>query len=64
AAAAGKLGLVEYAIRHSQPVKSILDCVLPMHAAAVGGSVVVVLYFINQGDENVLRLPRRYSSEK
>ncbi|TDL17141.1 hypothetical protein BD410DRAFT_582526 [Rickenella mellea] len=65
AAAAGNLGLVEYAIRHGQPVNSVLDGVLPLHAAAAGGSVVVVLYLIDQGaDVNVPRLPRRYSNEK
>ncbi|TDL14090.1 hypothetical protein BD410DRAFT_757389, partial [Rickenella mellea] len=56
AAAAGNLGLVEYAIRHGQPVNSVLDGVLPLHAAAAGGSVVVVLYLIDQGaDVNVPR---------
>ncbi|TDL17142.1 hypothetical protein BD410DRAFT_807554 [Rickenella mellea] len=52
-------------IRHGQSVISVFDGVVPLHAAAAGGSVVVVLYLIDQGaDVNVPRLPRRYSNEK
>ena len=49
AAASGNLGLVEYALKNGQPINSILNGVLPLHAACAGGSEVVVKYLIDQG---------------
>lgn len=49
AAASGDLGLVEFALSHGQPVNSVLNGVLPLHAACAGGSEVVVKYLIEEG---------------
>jgi ankyrin repeat protein len=49
AAATGNLGLVEYALVHGQPVNSVLDGVLPLHAACAGGHVQVVRLLIEWG---------------
>ncbi|KAJ7702943.1 hypothetical protein B0H14DRAFT_3029798, partial [Mycena olivaceomarginata] len=38
AAATGNVGLVEYALTRGQPINSVLDGVLPLHAAAAGGN--------------------------
>lgn len=68
AAATGNVGLVEYALSRGQPVNSVLDGVLPLHAACAGGTPlhnVVVKKLIEVGaDVNAPRLPRRYSNEK
>ncbi|KAH8112113.1 ankyrin repeat-containing domain protein, partial [Phellopilus nigrolimitatus] len=65
AAASGNLGLVEFALSHGQPINSVLNGVLPLHAACAGGSEVVVKYLIDEGaDVNAPRLPRRYSNDK
>ncbi|KAL5525095.1 hypothetical protein ACEPAF_8964 [Sanghuangporus sanghuang] len=65
AAASGNLGLVEFALSHGQPINSVLNGVLPLHAACAGGSEVVVKYLIDEGaDVNAPRIPRRYSNEK
>jgi len=37
AAANGNVGLVIYARSHGQPINSVLDGVLPLHAASAGG---------------------------
>ncbi|KAI5890384.1 uncharacterized protein SCHCODRAFT_02509201, partial [Schizophyllum commune H4-8] len=62
------MGLVEYALARGQPVNSVLDGVLPLHAACAGGSEPVVKLLIDHGaDVNGPRpvsLPRRYSNEK
>ena len=49
AAASGNLGLVEFALSHGQPINSVLNGVLPLHAACAGGSEVVVKYLIDEG---------------
>ncbi|KAI5119341.1 hypothetical protein M0805_004018 [Coniferiporia weirii] len=65
AAASGNLGLVEFALSHGQPINSVLNGVLPLHAACAGGCEVVVKYLIDEGaDVNAPRLPRKYSNEK
>ncbi|KAH6914245.1 hypothetical protein BKA70DRAFT_1558232 [Coprinopsis sp. MPI-PUGE-AT-0042] len=65
AAASGNVGLVEYALKHGQPINSVLDGVLPIHAAAAGGHPQVVKKLIEHGaDVNAPRLPRRYFSDK
>jgi hypothetical protein len=46
AAAAGNIGLVEYALSRGQPVNSVLDGVLPLHAACAGGNEPVVQLLI------------------
>ncbi|KAG8774125.1 hypothetical protein FRC15_001545, partial [Serendipita sp. 397] len=57
AAAAGNIGLVVYAISHGQPINAVLGGLLPIHAAASGGSVEVVQFLIEQGaDVNIPRL--------
>jgi ankyrin repeat protein len=49
AAITGNLGLAKYALDHGQPVNSALDGVLPLHAAAFGGSDLVVRLLIEYG---------------
>lgn len=49
ASATGNLGLVEYALSHGQPINSVLNGVLPLHAASAGGSEVVVKRLIEEG---------------
>ncbi|KAG8213749.1 hypothetical protein J3R82DRAFT_10456 [Butyriboletus roseoflavus] len=62
ASASGDIGLVQYAISHGQPVNSVLDGVLPLHAACAGGNALVVNFLLDAGaDVNAPRLPRRYS---
>ncbi|KAG1742106.1 hypothetical protein EDB19DRAFT_1702019 [Suillus lakei] len=62
AAVSGDIGLVQYALNHGQPVNSVLDGVLPLHAACAGGNDLVVNLLIKYGaDVNASRLPRRYS---
>ncbi|KAG2128038.1 uncharacterized protein EDB93DRAFT_1185485 [Suillus bovinus] len=62
AAASGDIGLVQFALNHGQPVNSVLDGVLPLHAACAGGNDLVVDLLIKYGaDVNASRLPRRYS---
>ncbi|KAG0704742.1 hypothetical protein DFH29DRAFT_827550 [Suillus ampliporus] len=62
AAASGDIGLVQYALSQGQPVNSVLDGVLPLHAACAGGNDLVVDLLIQYGaDVNASRLPRRYS---
>ncbi|GAA6041380.1 hypothetical protein JCM8097_007694 [Rhodosporidiobolus ruineniae] len=65
ACAHGNVGLVQYALTHGQPVNSVLNGVLPLHAAASSGSETVVRMLIEAGaDVNSPRLPRRYSNER
>jgi hypothetical protein len=49
AAASGNRGLVEYALTRGQPVNSVLDGVLPLHAACAGGDDQVVKLLIDHG---------------
>ena len=43
------LALVEYALTHGQPVNSVLDGILPIHAAAAGGNEQVLNLIIEHG---------------
>ncbi|KDQ06483.1 hypothetical protein BOTBODRAFT_622007, partial [Botryobasidium botryosum FD-172 SS1] len=55
----------QYALTHGQPANSVLDGVLPLHAACSGGNEIVVKLLLDHGaDVNAPRLPRRYSNEK
>ncbi|KAL1742362.1 ankyrin repeat-containing domain protein, partial [Schizophyllum fasciatum] len=54
AAATGNMGLVEYALARGQPVNSVLDGVLPLHAACAGGSEPVVKLLIDHGADNTV----------
>ncbi|EIM79926.1 ankyrin, partial [Stereum hirsutum FP-91666 SS1] len=52
----------KYALSHGQPINSVIDGVLPLHAACSGGNELVVKLLIEAGaDVNAPRLPRRYS---
>jgi ankyrin repeat protein len=42
-------GLVKYALIHGQPVNSVLNGVLPLHAAASSGNETVVRMLIEHG---------------
>ncbi|KAI0296519.1 hypothetical protein B0F90DRAFT_1819949 [Multifurca ochricompacta] len=65
AAATGNIGLAKYAISHGQPINSVIDGVLPLHAACSGGNDMVVRLLIDNGaDVNAPRLPRRYSDKR
>ncbi|KAF9512140.1 hypothetical protein BS47DRAFT_1259541, partial [Hydnum rufescens UP504] len=65
AASKGNIALVQYALSHGQPANSVLDGVLPIHAAAAGGSELVVNLLLEYGvDVNASRLPLKYSHEK
>ncbi|GAA5883053.1 hypothetical protein JCM3774_001093, partial [Rhodotorula dairenensis] len=64
AAAKGNIGLVQYALANGQPVNSVLEGVLPIHAAASSGSELVVRMLVEAGaDVNSPRLSRRYTCE-
>ncbi|KAH9979101.1 ankyrin repeat-containing domain protein [Lactifluus volemus] len=64
AAATGNIGLAKYALSHGQPINSVIDGVLPLHAACSGGNDMVVRLLIDNGaDVNAPRLPRRYSDK-
>ncbi|GAA5993532.1 hypothetical protein JCM10908_000636 [Rhodotorula pacifica] len=64
AAAKGNIGLVQYALANGQPVNSVLDGVLPIHAAASSGSETVVRMLVEAGaDVNSPRLSRRFTRE-
>ncbi|KAJ7713759.1 hypothetical protein DFH07DRAFT_763238, partial [Mycena maculata] len=56
----------EYALARGQPMNSVLDGVLPLHAAAAGGNEHVVKLLIERGaDVNAPgTLLRRYSNDK
>lgn len=43
------LGLVKYALMHGQPINSVLNGVLPLHAGASSGNVEVVKMLIEHG---------------
>lgn len=49
AAANGNVGLVKYALANGQPANAVLNGVLPIHAAASGGSEVVVRMLVESG---------------
>ena len=49
AAATGNIGLVKYALSHGQPINSVLDGILPLHAACFGGCDLVVKLLIEHG---------------
>lgn len=44
-----RTGLVQYALTHGQPANSVLDGILPLHAAASGGNELVVKLLIDFG---------------
>ncbi|KAH7096306.1 hypothetical protein BKA62DRAFT_603419, partial [Auriculariales sp. MPI-PUGE-AT-0066] len=49
-----------YALSAGQPVNSVLDGVLPIHAACAGGNEAVVQLLLRHGaDVNAPRLPRK-----
>lgn len=57
-------GLVQYALANGQPVNSVLDGVLPIHAAASSGNETVVRMLVEAGaDVNSPRLSRRFTRE-
>ena len=49
AAATGNIGLAKYAISHGQPINSVINGVLPLHAACSGGHGLVVKLLIDNG---------------
>ncbi len=49
AAATGNVGLIKYAFEHGQPVSSVLNGLLPLHAAASGGSETAVRLLLSYG---------------
>jgi len=49
AAANGDVGLVQYTLSHVQPINSVLDGILLLHAASFRGSDLVVKLLIEQG---------------
>ncbi|KAI8605637.1 hypothetical protein EDD21DRAFT_289342, partial [Dissophora ornata] len=65
-AASGNLGLVKFALDNGQPIDSVVNGVLPIHAACCSNAnVAVVLFLIERGaDVNSRRLPRKYSGER
>ncbi|KAI0282073.1 ankyrin repeat-containing domain protein, partial [Russula brevipes] len=64
AAASGNIGLAKYALSHGQPINSVIDGVLPLHAACSGGNDMVVRLLIENGaDVNAPRLSRRFSDK-
>ncbi|KAH9963790.1 hypothetical protein BC827DRAFT_1266137 [Russula dissimulans] len=64
AAVTGNIGLAKYALSHGQPINSVIDGVLPLHAASSGGSDMIVRLLIDNGaDVNAPRLPLRFSDK-
>ncbi|KAG0068881.1 hypothetical protein BGZ89_003926 [Linnemannia elongata] len=65
-AASGNLGLVKFALDNGQPIDSVINGVLPIHAACCSnGNVAVVLFLIERGaDVNSRRYPRKYSGDR
>ncbi|KAG0278115.1 hypothetical protein BGZ95_004710 [Linnemannia exigua] len=65
-AASGNLGLVKFALDNGQPIDSVVNGVLPIHAACCSnGNVPVVLFLIERGaDVNSRRYPRKYSGDR
>ncbi|KAG0045135.1 hypothetical protein BGZ83_009610 [Gryganskiella cystojenkinii] len=65
-AASGNLGLVKFALDNGQPIDSVFNGVLAIHAACCSNSnIPVVLYLIERGaDVNARRYPRKYSGER
>ncbi|KAF9134874.1 hypothetical protein BGW39_005589 [Mortierella sp. 14UC] len=65
-AASGNLGLVKFALDNGQPIDSVVNGVLPIHAACCSnGNVAVVLFLIERGaDVNSRRYPRKYSGDR
>ncbi|KAG0313525.1 hypothetical protein BGZ99_008835 [Dissophora globulifera] len=65
-AASGNLGLVKFALDNGQPIDSVVNGVLPIHAACCSNAnVAVVLFLIERGaDVNARRYPRKYSGER
>jgi hypothetical protein len=62
AAATGDVGLVKFALDNGQPHTSVLNGVLPLHAACSGGSEAVVRLLLQHGaDANAPRLRRKGS---
>ena len=49
AAVTGNIGLAKYALSHGQPINSVVDGVLPLHAACSGGNDMVVRLLIDNG---------------
>ncbi|KAF9545750.1 hypothetical protein EC957_010498 [Mortierella hygrophila] len=60
------MGLVKFALDNGQPIDSVINGVLPIHAACCSnGNVAVVLFLIERGaDVNSRRFPRKYSSDR
>ena len=46
AAATGNIGLTKYAISHGQPINSVIDGILSLHAACSGGNDMVIRLLI------------------
>ncbi|KAF9195157.1 hypothetical protein BGZ51_004584 [Haplosporangium sp. Z 767] len=65
-AASGNLGLVKFALDNGQPIDSVVNGVLPIHAACCGKTnMAVVLFLIECGaDVNARRQPLKYGSER
>ncbi|KAF9964963.1 hypothetical protein BGZ70_005671 [Mortierella alpina] len=59
-------GLVKFALDNGQPIDSVLNGVLPIHAACCSNAnVPVVLFLIDRGaDVNARRHARKYNGEK
>ncbi|KAF8948158.1 hypothetical protein BGZ47_006266 [Haplosporangium gracile] len=58
--------LVKFALDNGQPIDSVVNGVLPIHAACCSnGNVPVVLFLIERGaDVNSRRYPRKYSGDR
>ncbi|KAH7047077.1 ankyrin repeat-containing domain protein, partial [Linnemannia elongata] len=56
----------KFALDNGQPIDSVINGVLPIHAACCSnGNVAVVLFLIERGaDVNSRRYPRKYSGDR
>lgn len=55
-AASGNLGLVKFALDNGQAIDSVVNGLLPIHAACAGGHTLVAKYLIERGaDVNARR---------
>ncbi|KAJ3062636.1 hypothetical protein HK102_008702, partial [Quaeritorhiza haematococci] len=59
------MGLVKYALDNGQSVHSVVNGMLPLHAAAANGDIGIVTYLVEKAgaDVNARRFPRGVNAD-